>query len=206
MRGTSGRSVTGRHTLGSLPESQEPVDPAILPALPAIPPVESLSDGAEPARTIYVDQWYEARRRAHDAPAETRGPLLDLLNLFESAWHALRDLQHWVEANDARANDADVYGRLLSFIDADLVDVFRDLSGDIAELVPGWEGWEKAADPEGAIADAGAFMRYLTLLHWAAQTAPVPEPFAVLVASVAERLDGWGAQVQAQVVAMWGEG
>jgi hypothetical protein len=134
---------------------------------------------------------------------ETRGPLADLLDLCETAWHALRDLQHWTESNDARANEADAYGCLLTFIDADLVDVFRDFAMGVAELVPGWEGWETEADPEGVAADVDTFMRYLTILHHAAQTGPVPEQFAVLVVSVAERLSGWGKEVAALVARVW---
>lgn len=193
----------GRHTLGSLPESQEPIDPAVLPLLPKLPPVDSLTDGAEPVRTIYVPTWYEARRRLLAVRDETRGPPTDLLDLCETAWHALRDLQHWAEANEARSNERDAYGCLLTFVDADLVDVFRDLAGGVADLVPGRERWESEADPEGVAADVDTFIRYLTLLHHAAQTAPVPEPFAVLVASVAERLSGWGAQVQALIAVTW---
>src|SRR5687767_6150510 len=174
MRGRNAdRAVTGRHTLGSLPDSPE--GPATVPPLPDLPPLEDLTDGAEPVRTIYVPTWYEARRRLPYASAQTRGALSDLLDLFETAWHAVRDLQHWAEANDARSNEADAYGCLLSFVDADLVDVFRDLAGGVADLVPGWEGWELEADPEGVAAETDTFMRYLTLLHHAAQAAPVPE-------------------------------
>jgi hypothetical protein len=204
MRGrNSGRTVAGRHTLGSLPESQEPQDPATLPPPPAFPPPDNLTDGAEPLRTIYVPTWYEARRRLLVVRDETSGPLADLLDLCETAWHAVRDLQHWAEANEARSNEADAYGCLLSFVDADVVDVFRDLAGGVADLVPGWEGREFEADPEGVAADVDTFMRYLTLLHHAAQAAPVPEPFAVLVASVAERLTGWGEEAAALVAVVW---
>lgn len=180
-------------------------DPPPVPRPPAFPPLDNVADGAEPAHTIYVLVWYEARRRLPAVSVEARVPLANLLDLCETAWHALRDLQHWAEANEARSNEADAYGCLLSFVDADLVDLFRDLAGGVADLVPGWEGWELEADPEGVAADTDAFMRYLALLHHAAQSAPVPEPFAVLVASVAERLTGWGAQVKALVAATWSE-
>jgi hypothetical protein len=140
------------------------------------------------------------------APAQLAPmPLLDLLARVESGWHALRDLQHWAEANRLHENEADTYGHLLAFIDADLVDVFREVAGGVAELVPGSPGYEDKVDPEGIIAEAETFARYLTLLRLAVQAAQVPASFAVLTASAAERLAGWGDEVAALVVGAWGE-
>lgn len=180
-------------------------DPPPVPRPPAFPPLDNVADGAEPAHTIYVPTWYEARERLPAVSVETRVPLANLVDLCETAWHALRDLQYWAEANETRSHEADAYGCLLSFVDGDLVDVFRDFAGGVADLVPGWDGWESEADPEGVAADIDTVVRYLTVLHYAAQTAPVPEPFAVLVASVAERFTGWGAQVQALIAVVWGQ-
>jgi hypothetical protein len=62
------------------------------------------------------------------------------------------------------------------------------------------------ADPDGVIADAETFARYLALLHLAVQVAQVPGPFAVLVTSVADRLAGWSEEVAALVVVLWDDG
>lgn len=91
----------------------------------------------------------------------------------------------------------------MSFVDGDLVDVFREAAGGAADLVPGWPGWTTEADPDGLIGDVDTFVRYLALLHLAVQAAPVPEPFAVLVASVAERFTGWGEEVSALATTVW---
>lgn len=208
MRGrNTDRTAPGRHTLGNLPESQEPVDPATVPPVPALPPPDDLTDGAEPLYTIYVKGWYAARERARAAEGPQRRLLLDLLDVVESGWLAVRDLQHWfeVESNHARAREKDAYGHLLTFVAGDLVDVYRDLGGGVADLVPGWDGWEREADPDGVLGDVDTFERYLTLLNLAARGAEVPERFATLVASVAERLSGLGAGVTALVAALWSE-
>jgi hypothetical protein len=179
------RAVTGRHTLGSPPESVEPSDRASVPALPPImPAAEDLTDGAEPLHTIYVATWYAARERASDVGRV----LVDLMERVEAAWPAVRELQHWFEANHARSRERDAYGHLLAFIGADLVDMFREVAGGVTDLVPGGNRWETDADPDDVAGDVDTFVRYLALLHLAVQKAPVPEPFALLVSSVAERL------------------
>ena len=61
------RVAPGRHTLGSPPESQEPLAPAVVVALPSLSPLDNLTDGAEPSHTIYGARWYAARERAHEA-------------------------------------------------------------------------------------------------------------------------------------------
>jgi hypothetical protein len=206
MRGRNvDRSITGRHTLGSLPESQEPLDLATVPPLPALPPPGDLTDGAEPLYTIYVKGWYAARERAKAAEGPQRRLLLDLLDAVESGWLAVRDLQQWFESDHARAWQKDAYGHLLAFIGGDLVDVYRDLAGGVVDLVPGWEGWANEADPDGVLGDVDTFERYLALLNLAARVAEVPERFAALVASVAERVSGLGAEVAGMVETLWSE-
>ena len=197
------RASAGRHTLGSPPESQEPLDPAVVPSLPPLSPLHNLTDGAEPVHTIYGAGWYAARQRAHAATGSGAAELVRLLDRVESGWHVLRDLQHWYESNVPRADAGDAYAQLLAFVDGDLVDVFRELAGGAAALVPGWSGWAVEADPDAVVGDVETFVRYLTLVHLAVQAAPVPEPFAALVASVAHRFTGWGAEVSALVVAIW---
>jgi hypothetical protein len=199
----SRRAGTRRHTLGSMPEAQEPLHPAIMPVKPALAPLHNLTDGAEPVHTIYGAGWYAARQRAHAATANGAAELVRLLDLVESGWHVLRDLQHWYESNVPRADAGDAYAQLLAFVDGDLVDVFREVAGGAAALVPGWTGWAVEADPDAVVGDVETFVRYLALVDLAVQAAPVPEPFAAQVASVAQRFTGWGTEVSALVVAIW---
>lgn len=191
--------LPGRHTLGSLPDSQESQHPPVLLGVPSLSPPESLTDGAEPLHTIYCPTWYAARRRAYEQAGVEGSALVDLLDVVETGWWAVRELQQWFESNTVRAREIDAYGHLLSFVDGDLVDVYREIAGGAADLVPGWDGWEAEASPDDVAGDVATFNRYLTLLHLAVHTAPVPEPFAVLVQSVAERLRGWADEAMTLV-------
>jgi hypothetical protein len=197
------RTAPGRHTLGSPPEAAEPLDQAEVPKLPELSPPDDLTDGAEPIHTIYGPPWYAARQRAHAGAGTAARHLVRLLDVIESGWHALRDLQHWYECRVPPADTSDTYGHLLRFVGADLVDVFRVVAVSAAELVPGWPGWAAEADPDGLLGEVDTFVRYLALLHWAVQAAPVPEPFAMLVVSVADRFTGWDSEVLALVTAVW---
>lgn len=193
------RAPTGRHTLGSFPESQEPQDTRDV-FLPSLPPFDNRTDGAEPTYTIYGRAWYEARERVF-----VIGPvgrlLATLLDEIEVGWHAVRDLQFWAEANPVRMTERDAYGFMLAFIQGDLVDVYRDLAGSATEFVPGWRGWRLQADPDGLLADVETFSRYLAMLRLATRAEDVPPAFAALVESVDARLTGWGEEVAALVSA-----
>lgn len=89
----SHRPVPGRHTLGSPPESQEPLDHAIVLALPSLSPLDNLTYGAEPFHTIYRARWHAARQRARARTGVAGRQLVRLLDLFETGWQGLRDLQ-----------------------------------------------------------------------------------------------------------------
>ncbi|HEX2079863.1 MAG TPA: hypothetical protein VHG08_19255 [Longimicrobium sp.] len=194
------RTLSGRHTLGSLPESQEPADSAPVLNLPL--PWQSAED-TEPLSTIYGAQWQAARQRVEDLDPMTRRLLGRMLDLVEEGWTAALELQRWYENDPARALETDDYGHLLEFVDADVIDLFRTIAAGIAELVPGKAGWEAEADPEGVESEIDEFMRYMTVLRLAVQAGGVPDAFRALVVSVAERLAGWGDELAA-VVAAWG--
>ena len=128
-----------------------------------------------------------AGRHTLGSPPETQEPV-------KSA-----PIQHWYDANYRRARQTDGYGHLLGFISGDLVDVYRDFAMGVADLVPGWDGWEREADPDGVLGDVDTFARYMAVLNLAAQSVAAPEPFAVLVASVSERVSGLHREVSAIV-------
>jgi hypothetical protein len=189
MRGQNAdRAIAGRHTL----------DPASGPSLDSLTTVEPLC-------TIYVKRWYAARERGRVAEGPQRQSYLDLLDVVESGWLAVRDLQHWFESNHARARQKDAYGHLLAFVAGDLVDVYRDFAGGVADLVPGWDGWDSEADPDGVLGDVDTFERYMALLNLAARVAEVPEQFAALVESVAARMSALGPAVEIMVSTLWSE-
>lgn len=188
-----------RHTLGS-PDLQEVRAVADHRALPPPSSIHQATDGAEPTYTIYAPGWYAARKRVASVGAGAR-ELTHLLDGVERGWHALRALQVWAEANADHAATRDGYGHLLVFIEADLVDSYREIALGAANLVPGWANWDTEADPEGLIADIEMFVRYLTLLHLSVQVAPVPEEFATLTTSIYNRLAGWGDELAALTAA-----
>lgn len=155
----------------------------------------------EPLYTIYGSAWHAARVRApgHGDYA------IRLLDAVEAGWRPLRDLQSWIEAEAARADEPDAYGHLLAFVASDVVDVFRELANGAAELVPGWEAWASEADPDGLLADVATFVRYVAVLNLAVRAAPVPAPFTARVESAAARLRGWDEEVSALIAACAGE-
>jgi hypothetical protein len=199
-RRESQRPLPGRHTLGSLPETQEPADPA--PVL-NLPPPGRLPDDGEPLSTIYGAQWQAARQRVEDMDPMTRRLLGRMMELVEQGWTAALELHRWYENDPARALETDDYGHLLEFVDADAIDLFRTIAVGVAELVPGKTGWEAEADPEGVEGEIDEFRRYMTVLRLAVQANGVPDAFRAVVLSVAERLAGWGDELAA-VVAAWG--
>ena len=195
-----GRSVAGRHVLGSSPETLEPVTPASAP-----PPPED--DGAlraaEPARTIYVDWWADARARVEAMEPVIGAPLAAALHHVEAGWEHVRELQRWHDDNRERAlGEPDDYAEILNFIDGDLVDVFREIAAGVAGLVPGYASWADEADPGSVDGDLDVFRRYLTVFTLAVEQAPGAEPLRVVSRAVARGLAGWCAELEVLVTAV----
>lgn len=195
----NGRSVAGRHVLGSSPETLEPVDPASLPSL-------SASEGqstAEPERTIYMDWWADARGRVGRGAPVLRPLLNAALDHVESGWLHIRELQRWHDDNRERAHAGrDDYALLLSFIDGDLVDLFRVIAGEVADLVPGYPEYEATADPGSVDGDIDTFRRYFALFTLAVEQAPDAEPLREIARAAAHGLAGWCTEMDALVAAI----
>lgn len=155
-------------------------------------------DAGEPEFTIYIPAWNAARNRLTSVPtADTRALLASALDQVESGWPAVRGLQLWVQQNRERAGGADDYGCLLTYVEAELREAFRSVAHTLADLVSDWPGWERASvdDVDGWLS---AFVRYVTVLVLASETASVPAGFRELVRQVAPyRLGGaWDARLK----------
>lgn len=159
---------------------------------------------SEPKQNLHTDKWREACERVHAVEPHTRPIFVSLLDHMECGWQAFRPLQVWFEQNSHHAKEGDDYAHLLNFVDGELSDVFMFMGGGVADLVPGWEGWEKEADPADLDGWAESFRRYLAVFRLALTAADVPEPFRVLGVSVAEVLksEGWSEQLCALLSAV----
>lgn len=69
----------------------------------------------------------------------------------------------------------------------------------VADLAPGWPGWEAEADPADVERWSESFGRNLAVFRLACAHADVPEPFRQLGLSVARVLEagGWPARMSA---------
>lgn len=199
FRGADRNSVAGRHVLGSIPESLEPVNPASLPSLWA-----SEEPGVgEPERTIHHDWWRDARRRAQLTDPTLRPLLNAALDHVEAGWLHMREVQRWHEENRERAHGRhDDYALVLHFIDGDLVDLFREIAAEVADLVPGYPGYETTADPGSLDGDIDTFRRYFALFTLAVEQAPGAEPLRGIARAAAAGLTGWCTELDAFVAAI----
>jgi hypothetical protein len=89
----------------------------------------------EPARTIYHDWWTETRERVRRGRRKERALLEPLIESIEDGWRHVRLLELLYEEHEQRARGRDPLGRLLSYIDIDVVDVYRGFVYDLAKLV-----------------------------------------------------------------------
>lgn len=152
----------------------------------------------EPKVTLHSQKWTEARQRVHQV--DTSPVFVSLLDHMERGWQAFRPLRQWFEQNSDHArNERDDYAHLLNFVDGELSDVFQLIGLGVADLVPGWPGWEAEADPAEAIGWAESLRGNLAVFRLACFAADVPEPFRTVGLTVARTLEsgGWCEQLSA---------
>lgn len=155
---------------------------------------------SEPKLTLHSQKWWKARDRVHAVDAETRPIFLALLDHVERGWQAFRPLQEWLEQNRGDARPApDEYAHLLSFVEGELSDTFMLIGTGVADVVPGWPGWEAEADPAEVDGWTESFGRNMAVFRLACAGADIPEPFRHLALSVARVLEtgGWAEQLSA---------
>lgn len=189
-----------RHTLGSSPETQEPAKRVVLPALP-----EANQDaaGREPLHTIHVAWWKDARARALLLEPSIRPMFTRALDHVEAGWEHVGLLQRWYESQREHAwKSSDDYAHLLSFIDGDLVDLFREVASEVAALVPGYAGWEAEADPGSVEGELDRFQRYFTVFRYAADGMNAPGGLRDVVHAAVQGLSGWATELAVLVTAI----
>lgn len=141
--------------------------------------------GTEPNATIYGADWMTARDRLPlIEPAEGRALLASAMDRVESGWTAVRDLQHWLDRNKGRESADDDYGCLLTYVETDVRESFRSMALALAHVAADWPGEERAStdDVDGWLS---AFVRHVTVLRLATESATVPPEFRELVRQVA---------------------
>ncbi|HEX6369792.1 MAG TPA: hypothetical protein VF006_12810 [Longimicrobium sp.] len=150
---------------------------------------------AEPEATIYGHGWVAARHRlATVEPAEARALLASAMDRVESGWAPVRDLQHWLDRNRERESADDDYRCLLTYVETEVRESFRSMALALAHVAADWPGEERASmdDVDGWLS---AFIRYVTVLRLAAESAAVPPEFRELVRQVAGLGGEWFRQL-----------
>lgn len=159
----------------------------------------------EPKATLYTPKWNEAQQRAQHIDAATRDVFVTLLDHIERGWQVLRPLQLWFEQHQAEASASDDYAHLLTFSEGSVTDVFLQVSGGVADLVPGRPGWREEADPADVGGWAEAFCQDLSVLRMACMCATVPEPFRDLTLSATGALAGGWCRLLSALLGAVGE-
>jgi hypothetical protein len=149
----------------------------------------------EPEHTIYVDGWRKALARLRHLEGEERRLLTELLAHVDAGWRHVRQMQLACERITSESSQNRAMRDVLAFLGADVVDTFRELALDAAALVPGWEGWEEAADPGDMDGDAGVFIRYLGVLRVAAASGELSSELRDVITSVSTELADWDGRL-----------
>jgi hypothetical protein len=159
----------------------------------------------EPKATLYTPKWNDARERAQTVDAATRDVFATLLDHIEQGWQVLRPLQLWFEQHSAEADAGDDYAHLLTFSEGSVTDVFLQVSGGVADLVPGRPGWVEEADPADVDGWVDAFCQNLAVLRIASAGAAVPEPFRDLTQSAVRVVEGGWCRLLSALLGAVGE-
>ena len=108
-----------------------------------------------------------------------------LLDHVEHGWRTLQPIYAWFTGHLEHAAEQSPYADLLNFADGDVWDVFVMIADMVADLVPGWTGWEAEADPADVDGWVESFRRYLSVLRLGSERTDVPFAFGLLVRQVA---------------------
>ena len=126
-----------------------------------------------------------------------------LLDHVEHGWCTLQPIHAWFTGHLEHAAEHSSYADLLNFADGDVWDLFLMSADMVADLVPGWPGWEAEADPIDVEGYFGTFRRYLSVLRFASERADVPFAFGLLVrqATRAFEQEGWDQHLSSLLAA-----
>jgi hypothetical protein len=158
----------------------------------------------EPQATLYTPKWNEARRRVEQVDPAAHAVFVTLLDHIERGWQVLRPLQVWFEQHQASGAADDDYAHLLTFCES-CTDVFLQVSGGVADLVPGWPHWQEEADPADVDGWAEEFFRGLKILRLACEGSMAPKQFRELVVSVSAEIDGGWCRLLSTLLGAVGE-
>lgn len=135
--------------------------------------------------------WRAARERIDALPRSEQPLFIHLLDHVDSARNPVNALQGLVDRYENVAERDPDLDHVLRFIEDDVIDVFHVLESSVAELVPGLERWQAAADPCEADGDASLFDRYLRVLVLASVAPGVPGDVREVVQGVGVALREW---------------
>ena len=86
----------------------------------------------------------------------------------------------------------DEQAQLLRFLGSDVIDLFRSLAEDAANMVPGPDGWQQQEpDPDGLQGEGDRFNRYLIVLTLAAAHPVIPEEVRSVIRRIGRDLADW---------------
>ena len=85
----------------------------------------------------------------------------------------------------------DPQAHFLLFLESDVVELFRSLAEDAANMVPGRDGWQQEPDPDGLQGEVDRFNRYLAVLVLAATDPIIPEDVRTAVRRIGRDLADW---------------
>lgn len=149
------------------------------------------ADPAEPSWSIYgSEQWQTAKERVSTAPPESRRLFRELLARIEQGWRHLRALQRLYERERPGATVPE-YVQLLEFVHEDVVDLFRTVVLDVADLVASPFEWRDADDMSDVHGDLLLFQRNLIVLRLAGGSELVPPAAARTIREAAAPVGAW---------------
>lgn len=183
QRGPAG---SGRHTLGCDPDA---ADPHV--QRPLAHPPSARQPAPEPlTRPVW---WLAAQQRALDLGASEEGRKLvgRLVSHVETAWPWIGELEALCQGRRDRMDSDDEQAQLLRFLESDVVDLFRSLAEDAANMVPGPDGWQQEPDPDGLQGEGDRFNRYLVVLTLAAADPVVSEDVRSVIRRIGRDLADW---------------